>query len=88
MLGLLKGGGGEEERISTKWLFGRFQVSYLNTVTVAINGFNRSGHASVCCLATYFYIVTHVQQSLSRFTRNTLIEVAILNPGHFYIPTY
>ena len=55
---------------------------------VVINGLDRSRHAPICCLATYFFHVTYLQWSLSRFTRNTLIEVAILNPGHSYIPTY
>ena len=35
-----------------------------------------------------FLLVTHLQRSLSHFTRNTLIEAAILNPGHSkYQPT-
>ena len=38
----------EEERISTKWHFCCFQVSYLKH---SINGLDRSGHAPVCCLS-------------------------------------
>ena len=32
-----------------------------------------------------FLRVTHLQRSLSHFTHNTLIEVAILFPDHSYI---
>ena len=44
-------------------------------------------------LPSYLFLrVTHIQWSLSHFMRNTctctLIEVAILNPGHSYICTY
>ena len=38
-------------------------------------------------LPSYLFLrVTHLQWSLSRFMRNTLIEATILNPGHSYIP--
>ena len=34
-------------------------------------------------LPSYLFLrVTYLQRSLSRFTRKTLIEAAILNPGH------
>ena len=40
-------------------------------------------------LPSYLFLrVTHLERSLCRFTCNTLIEAAILNPGHSYIPTY
>ena len=54
-----------------------YQVSYLK------HGSDRSGHASVCCLATYF----DSNPSIAEFepfyaSCNTLIEAAILFPGH------
>ena len=37
-------------------------------------------------LPSYLFLrVTHQQRSLSCFTRNTVIEMAILNLGHSYI---
>ena len=37
-------------------------------------------------LPSYLFLrVTYIQQNLSRFTCDTLIEAAILNPGHSYI---
>ena len=49
----------EEEEEERKWRFSRFQVSYLkhsNSSTVLLNGFDRSEHTPICCLATYFYV--------------------------------
>ena len=37
-------------------VFAVFRLATKNTLTVVINGLDRSGHASVCCLATYFYM--------------------------------
>ena len=40
-------------------------------------------------LPSYLFLrVTHLQRSLGRFMRKTLIEAAILNAGHSYKPTY
>ena len=48
----------EEEEEEEKELVqnGVLAVFRLATLTIVINGFDRSGHAPVCCLATYFYV--------------------------------
>ena len=57
VLGLLK----KKEKKKTKkkelvqnGVLAVFRLATQNTPTVVINGLDRSGHASVCCLATYF----------------------------------
>ena len=83
------GGGGEEERISTKQCqFGRFQVSYLKHSNGIYKWLQQKRAHSRMLPSYLFLLVTHLQRILSRFTHNTLIKVAILNPGHSYIPTY
>ena len=44
---------------------------------VVINGFDRSGHAPIMLPSYLFLSVIQLRQSLSHFTRNTLIEAAI-----------
>ena len=44
----------EEKRISTKWCFAVFRL--VSNLKHFNDGFDRSRHASICCLATYFYV--------------------------------
>ena len=77
----------ERKKNQYKPAFFPFSGQLPKTLMVVINGFGRSTHTSICCLATFLH-VTPLLRKLSHFTRNTLIEVAILRPGHSYIPTY
>ena len=47
----------EEEELVQNGIFSAvFRLATQNTLTVVINGLDRSEHAPVCCLATYFYV--------------------------------
>ena len=84
VLGLLK----KKELVQNR-VVAVFRLATQNTLTVVINGFDRSGYTPVCCMSSYLFLrVTLLQWSLSRFMCNTLIEAAILKPDHSYVPTY
>ena len=52
VLGLLK----KKKELVQNDVFAVFRLATKNTLTVVINGLDRSGHTPVCCLATYFYV--------------------------------
>ena len=69
-------------------IISRFQDSYLNHTIGSYKWLRQKWECSRMLPIYLFLHTTHLQRSLSRFTHNTLIEVAILNLGHSYIPTY
>ena len=57
VLGLLKKKEEEDKKKElVNGVLAIFRLATQNTLMVVINDLDRSGHASVCCLATYFYV--------------------------------